>query len=435
MGQILTWFRKGFWTVLDQALYAGSNFVLNVLLIDALTENAYGAFAVAFSVFLFFGTIHTGIITEPMLVFGAGRFRSRFWSYVGILRKAHILFAVFSGIALALISFVVGRLGSPLVAEALLVLAVAQPFILFLWLMRRACYVLLRPQTSAFGGIIYMVLVLAAAYALQRTGSLTVTSALLVMSGTSLIGGLWILWRLRSNQSTGEDLTAAEAISEHRRYSGWATATGVLGWLPGNIPYIVLPLMVGTSAPGILKAIFNFMMPAAHAYAALSILLVPMFVRARESGRFRSFVFATAGLLIVANGLYWILLGVFGENLIQLLYKGKYVEYAGYLWFAGAYPFVSGLAVVVRTALRSLEKPNYVFWASVSSSITAATIGLLLIYYMGVVGAIIGFSLNMGVELAFMAYFFSVSSKAKDLQFVDDEEVGVAKTPSVVSTQ
>ena len=40
-------------------------------------------------------------------------------------------------IALLLIALVVDRLGSPLIAGTLLVLAFAQPFILFLWLMRR----------------------------------------------------------------------------------------------------------------------------------------------------------------------------------------------------------------------------------------------------------------------------------------------------------
>lgn len=405
-----SFFQKGSWTIVDQALFAGSNFVLNILLAEALPADEYGAFAVAFAVFLFIGTLHTGLFTEPMLVFGAGRFKERLGAYLAILRKAHVLFALGSCLLLALIALAVYRFGATDIAHTLLVLAFAQPFILFLWLMRRACYTILSPSTSALGGIIYMVILLSAAAAMRITGTLTVTAALILMSIGSLVGGLVIVIRLRRVDDT-ESLDASEVVAEHKKYSGWATATGVLGWLPGGIPYIILPLIAGAAAPGILRALVNFIMPAVQAYAALSILLVPMFVKARESGRFRKSVAATAGLLVAANGTYWILLGFFGGTLIDLLYGGKYIEYAGYLWIAGAYPFISGLAVVVRTALRSLELPNYVFWASVASAIAAGTVSLFLIIAYGVKGALIGISLNMAVELAMMTYYFRTSAR------------------------
>ncbi len=405
-----TIFQKGSWTIIDQALFAGSNFVLNILLAEALPAEEYGAFAIAFAVFLFVGTLHTGLLTEPMLVFGAGRFKERLGAYLALLRKAHVLFAVLSCLLLAVIALVVGRIGSTTIANTLLVLAFAQPFILFLWLMRRACYTLLSPRTSAIGGLIYMVILLSSAAVMSRTETLSVHAALILMSIGSLVGGVVIVLLLRRIDDTAS-LEASEVVAEHKKYSGWATATGVLGWLPGGIPYIILPFIAGASAPGILRALVNFIMPAVQAYAALSILLVPMFVRARASGRFRKSVTATAGLLIAANGSYWILLGLFGEPLINLLYGGKYVEYAGYLWIAGAYPFISGLAVVVRTALRSLELPNYVFWASVGSAVAAGTVSLFLIIAYGVQGALLGISLNMAVELVMMTYYFRTSAR------------------------
>jgi Na+-driven multidrug efflux pump len=60
----------------------------------------------------------------------------------------------------------------------------------------------------------------------------------------------------------------------------------------------------------------------------------------------------------------------------------------------------------------------YVFWASVGSSIAAATIGILLIYQFGVVGAIVGITFNMAIELAMMAYYFNRASQSARLSSV-----------------
>lgn len=49
---VFGWARKGFWAVLDQGLFAGSNFLVSVLLARWLEPASYGAFSVAYSVFL-----------------------------------------------------------------------------------------------------------------------------------------------------------------------------------------------------------------------------------------------------------------------------------------------------------------------------------------------------------------------------------------------
>lgn len=405
--------RKGAWTIVDQALFAGSNFVLNFLLIQAVTDEAYGAYAVAFAVFLFFGTLHTGLLTEPMLVFGAGRFSGGFRGYLAMLRKGHVAFGLAACVALAISGLIASLAGKLPLSNALYAAALAQPFILFLWLMRRACYVKLKPVWSAIGGIVYAVVLLGGVAVMAGLSILTVPLVFGLMGFGSLVGGLWILlWLRRRLPDDTEQISRPQVMTEHRRYVGWAVATGVLAWLPSNIPFLILEFAHGSAAPGILKAMLNFIMPAAHVYAALSILLVPVFVRARAQGRLKSLVNATAVALVVANLAYWVLIGSFGPELITLLYRGKYLEYSDYLWLAGLYPIVSGVAVVVRTALRALERPNFVFWSSVVSSACALTLTFYLIVRFGVPGAIVGISINMAVELIWMFIQFRKSNPA-----------------------
>src|SRR5438552_11552208 len=95
---------KGAWAVTDQALFAGSNFILNIVLARWLTPDGYGAFGVAFAVFLLLGTLHTSLLTEPMIVFGAGRFRDRAAQYLGLLLYGHMIFALPCSLLLAVAS-------------------------------------------------------------------------------------------------------------------------------------------------------------------------------------------------------------------------------------------------------------------------------------------------------------------------------------------
>ena len=56
--------------MLDQGLISGSNFVIGVLLARWLLPAQYGAYALAFSVFLLVSFLHQALLTEPQRVFG-----------------------------------------------------------------------------------------------------------------------------------------------------------------------------------------------------------------------------------------------------------------------------------------------------------------------------------------------------------------------------
>ena len=71
LSKLLAWGTKGSLAILDQGLFAWAHFLLSILLARWLTPTEYGAFALAYSIFLLFGAFHTALLTEPMMVFGA----------------------------------------------------------------------------------------------------------------------------------------------------------------------------------------------------------------------------------------------------------------------------------------------------------------------------------------------------------------------------
>ena len=405
----IRWLGKGFWAVADQGLFASSNFVLNILLARWLSPQDYGAFAAMFAVFLLVGTIHTGLLTEPMLVFGSARYKDRLSEYLGTLLGGHLGFSVLSGLLLLLASLGFVLAGSSALSMVLLALTLAGPFILLLWLMRRACYIRLEPHLAASGGALYMILLLAGAYALYLLEWLTAASALCVMGFSSLVVSLWLAVRLHVKRppSFRRGKLPYNALIDHWRYGRWSVATQALTWAPGNIYFLLLPLWGGLEASASLRALWNCVLPANMAIAALSTLLIPSLTRARGEAGFGTLVRYSMVLFVFGSVLYWLFVGLFHNSLIAWLYGGQYGEDAQLLWVLGLAPLAVGVGSVLGAALRAVERPDQVFWAYAFSSILALTLGVTLMFAWGVVGAAVGLVAYTAATAGVMAYLFS----------------------------
>jgi O-antigen/teichoic acid export membrane protein len=393
---------------LDQGLFATSNFAVSVLLARWLSANGYGAFSVGFAIFILVGVVHTAILSEPMLVFGSGKYKDRLPDYLSTLVYGHLGFAALGSLVLAITSAGFALFGSGSLSGVLLALAITEPFILFLWLMRRACYARLEPHLAASGGAIYMLLMLGGAYVLYERGWLSAESVFGVMGISSLVVGLWLAMRLGLKRMPlrGNDL-ARGSLENHWAYGRWSIANEALNWVPMNIYYLMLPLWGGLAAGAYLKALMNLIMPMSQAIWALSILLLPVLVRARGEdragtghARFNSRVRLALIPFVLGPFLYWLLLGLFNYPLVSWLYDGRYTEHAALLWILGLSPVVASVKQVMGQSLRALERPDRLFWAYMLSATVTLTFGTGLVWIWGVVGAAIGFLVSQGITAA-----------------------------------
>jgi O-antigen/teichoic acid export membrane protein len=377
-------FKKGFWAVADQGLFAGSNCVVNVMLARWLSPKEYGEFATAFAAFLALGVIHTALLTEPMLVFSPERYRDRHKHYFGTLIYGHILVALGASLVLFAGGWFLGRQGQIDLSHALYGFAAAGPFILFLWLMRRMCYGQLNPRRAATGGVLYLVLMMSALAVTHRFTTLTVSLALTIIGGSSLLSGLWLGFRhidLRPPAEMFRDVTV-----EHFRYGRWATATQILGFIPGNVYYFLLPNLATIEQSGALRALTNLFMPLIQANTALCLLLLPAFVRTQGTAQGKRL--HRWSLLILAGGplIYWVIVGSFAHQAINLVYGGKFLAYSGLLWIIGLQPVIAGAAGVYASLLRARGKVNAVFWGGFVAAVGAVTFGVALTKMYGLAG-------------------------------------------------
>ena len=416
---IKRWLSKGFWAVSDQGFFATSNFVLNILLARWLAPQEYGAFSVTFAIFLFVGSVHSAIFAEPLLVFGSGKYKERLPEYMGALVYGHAAFAALGSLVLLLTSAGFALAGLTSLSSVLLALAFAEPFILLLWLMRRACYARFEPRLAASGGAWYMAIMLAGAWILYSREWLSAGSALGVMAISSLVVSSWLAWRLRIRLPVlRTDEIVRDAFVDHWRYGRWSIGNQALNWVPMNVFYLILPVWGGLAAAASFKALMNLIMPMLQAVWALSILLLPSLVWARDEGRDR--LNARLGFALIpfvaGPALYWLLLGIFHQPLVSWLYDGQYADRASLLWILGLSPIAASVKQVLSQSLRALERPDWLFLAYSVSAIVAVTLGTGLVYLWGIVGAGMALVICQVVTaaLALISYLRLQRSHARD---------------------
>ncbi|HWP83573.1 MAG TPA: hypothetical protein VNN17_00145 [Terriglobia bacterium] len=380
--------------VLDQGLFAGAHFALNVLLARWLSPESYGAFALSYSIFLFVAAVHTALITEPMMVFGSGKYRENASSYLGSLLGGHAALTVAGAMVLAVIAAACAGIYSPEVRRTLFTLSVCLFPLLLLWVTRRAFYFDFRPGWAVVGGVIYFLLLVTFAGGLYRAGLLSSATGVLSMAGASLLAVGLHLGRLRPSWAAGGRGLLLEVFREHWRYGRWALGSAFVSWFPMNIYYLALPLWRGLEEAGSLRALMNLANPLLHSITAISLLLFPVLVRHQQKGRrdlmaragwrfFWLFAFGSAAYL----GPLWL----FQREVFEILYGGKYAADSGWpLLLAGALPVGCAGTVVLGNILRACERPDGVFWSYLVASPLAVGMGLALSARFGLSGALAG---------------------------------------------
>ena len=397
------WLRRGAWTLADQALFAGANFVVSVLLARWLTPEGFGAYTVAFTVFLLLGTLHAGYLVEPMLVFGASRFERRLEKYLRILISGHARFSLVAGALLGVGAVVAWTSGQWVLGHALAAFAAGQALILFQWLMRSACYVRTQPHISALTGVVYAGIMLAGVAILNTHGWLSEATAIGLMAGASLAAGTLIAAKLGVPRRWPDDpALVRETVRKHRSYGGWAASTGALEWYHGFLPFLLLPLVGGLHETGALRAVFNLALPVLHVFHAVAHLLVPVFVRARVAGTTRRVATGVGIGLLAVTAVYAVAIEAGGPALMHWLYDGKYDDYSGLLWMVALLPVGLAVSNVGQALLRAQERPEAVFAARAGASAVATTLGAALVATLGVAGALLADLASSLTEAAVM---------------------------------
>jgi len=380
------WATKGGLAVLDQALFAGTNFLVNILLARWLEPEGYGAFALGYSLFLLLGTLHTALWTEPMMVYGAKRFREAFGPYQGVLIGDHWRFGFAAALLFLSAALAFAGLGRRELALSFGGLAVAAPTVLYLWLVRRGAYVHLEPRLAAFGGALYLVIYLLLAFFLLRLGFLNEATAYLAMGLAALLAGKAILWRLP--KGTGQAVDPREVRTLHWTYGRWALLAGLLSWIPGNFYLWALGAAHGLDATAKYRALGILVTPIVNFNQAAQNVFLPHLAE-KNHGVGKRRVFALQLTAQLAFGLPLAVgIAFYGERLIEALYLDKYRAFTNELIPLGLNILVLTFMTAFTTQLKAEEQTRVISLVWGISALLSLLVGSALIISLEVEGAL-----------------------------------------------
>lgn len=354
--QLRGWIVKGGFAVTDQALFSGSNFILNILLARWLAPEEYGAFAVALSVFYLLAGLHTAVLTEPMMVFGSGKYRENFQKYLGLLLYGHCGISVVVALALGIAAFVFAHYGSPAMACAFAGLAVASPFLLLLWLVRRACYVPMKPVWATVGSGVNLVVTLVGLFLLWQAALLSSFSGLVLLAIAAVAASISLSFFLRP-QVVGfaGNPTPAMVFGDHWGYGSWNLVGMLAYWASGQILIVLIPIFLGLAASAALGAVLNLYRPLNLVMQSIGLTILPIFGKLANHGSQRLFLRKTSLAIAVVGGivaLYGIIVTCLAHPLLNLLYAGSYDDYIFLIPIAAIWTTGSAVTGIIASALK-----------------------------------------------------------------------------------
>lgn len=413
------WATKGSLAILDQGLISGSNFLIGILLARWLVPAEYGAFSLAFSVFLFLSYVYQSLLSEPQGVFSGAAYSQCLRGYLKALLGIQAMVTVFGLVLLggsaAIVYFMGKGDGLP---GALAGVAIASPCILFFWLMRRAYYMNLAPGRAALGAFFYFLLTTGGLFVAYRKAWISPFSAYLLMAIGALGTGFFLLTQV--NKALPPDAvpppTAAQAWKKHWEYGRWALAVSVVTWIPYYMYYPLVSAFHGMAAAGQLRALMNLSLPMEQTYTALSILFLPYAARqCREKGIAASGpLVRNITLLFVGGGIaYWAVLLPFKNVAFHLLYGGKYMEVAPLIPYLAIGATLWSAAFGPAILLRAIESPDSIFYARVVASVLSLVVGVPLAKWFGLWGVVA--SLIVANFAAFLISMYILQQKAKSI--------------------
>lgn len=389
------WATKGGLAILDQGLISGSNFLIGILLARWLVPGEYGAFSLAFSVFLLVSYVYQSLLSEPQAVFSGSAYRQCLRGYLKALLSIQLVVTIFGLVLLGGSAAVVYYMGeADGLPGALAGVAIASPCILFFWLLRRSYYMNLAPARAAMGAFIYFVLVVSGLIVAYKKALISPFSAYLLMAIGALATALFLLTQVKKvlPPDACDPPTARQAWQKHWDYGRWALGVSVVTWIPYYMYYPLVSAFRGMAAAGQLKALMNLSLPMEQSYTALAILFLPYAARVcREKGISSSGPLVRRIIMLFVGGavLYWGLLIPFKGVVFHVLYGGKYMEVAPLIPYVALGTTMWSAAFGPAILLRAIESPHLIFYARLVASVLSLVVGVPATKIFGLWGVVI----------------------------------------------
>jgi O-antigen/teichoic acid export membrane protein len=420
---------RGIWALGDQALLSAGNFLTNILLIRHLAPEAFGNFAVLFSVLLFLNNLHASLVTYPLSV-TAGKdddaaLRRRTRGAMAIALMLGVPFAAAAGGAAACI----GHAALVPWVVAAMVLWQAQETL------RRSMMARLQHHRAIPGDAVSYLGQVVAIGLLAHFHTLTVAHAFGAIALTSAVAMLLQAMQLklgRLDTTTPRRLDETVSLGEQwRQYwslGRWVLMSNLIGLVTVYATPWILRYFHGAGSVAAYQALSNLLGVSNPVVSSMAGLIVPAVAKAKadcderlpadptplqrhqhdvlcvRTGGVAASRYGMQGLTLLLP--YYAVLMLLPHTALHLFY-GKNSPYLGYASLLRLFVLVYGLyyvSQVVFGLFNGLGRSRWSFYAQLCAAVANAVVCLPLAIVVGMVGAIWGGVVPMLAQLTVAAF-------------------------------
>ena len=395
----------------DQGIVSGTRFVTSVLIGRFCGPEDLGYYTIAFALLLLAMAVQESLISKPYTVFSARRDRERNSVYEGNVFMQHGALVLLA-MTTCLLSAVFLRLsyaGDTRLPLVLLLLTAILPFTLLWDLLRRLFFARFKMIDAVFLDTALAFLQLGLLVGLAYIGTLSLTTAMLCIAGSSALVSLaWLFVWLRSFPATLR--FSPPDWSQNWRFGNWILAGQVLGTLHGYAVPWVLTFAANIASTGVFVAAQSVVLLANPMMLGIGNWLGPRASHAMVEGgkqQVRKLILQVSGLVLAAMGLLAGIMYLFGAMALEFLFGPAYADQQLLVSVLGLCPIFWSLTVVLGTGLTVLERTKTVFWGSVLGVVLTLLLVVPLTWTGGIVGGAIALLLGSAAGTLHLLWYFN----------------------------
>jgi O-antigen/teichoic acid export membrane protein len=410
-GRAWFWLTRGILASADQGLNSGANFVVSILLARWLSAEHYGAYVLAFSVFVFTTAVHQALVLEPMSIFGASLDGPQRSDYLWALFRIQVIAGTVIGALMAISAVIVSTLAvSTQLGFALGGLALTSPCMLMFSFVRSASYLGLAPGPASACSFVYSSLVIGGVSLFHLYGWVSVF-LVFAWTGASAAVAAVLLWlQLKPAQPLQDRSVSMRAVCrDHWNYGRWPLLVVPLTLIRENLFLTFTGVYLGLRYAGVLQGMLNFVLPLTQLGTCLCRLFQPYLARiAAEKGSaaIRAGVLKVGILFTVVGAGYATCLYVFHGPLLHFLYADKFDKFSGLVSWMGLSGMFYIAGYVPSLGLRSIQSPSSIVIAYAGSALASFVIGIPLMWRFHMGGAVVGLCISNLVAFILAAEIF-----------------------------
>jgi len=396
----------------DQGFSVGGMFLVNVALARTQTKEEYGIFALSYSVFTFLAGLHNAAVLEAYTIYGSGRYHRSFPAYAWLLWRSNLLLGLGAAAVLTLLWGLLSWTAPTLGSRTVLGLALACGILLTASFVRRTFYMRRRPDLAARFSAAYFVICGGLLWLSLRLGTLNGFYAFAIAAVAWTVAAIFVMRELPERAGGPAFLELEPKYwAEHWKYSRWVLVTALVFQFTTQAYYWLAAGYLSVKEVADLRAMYNLVAPVEQLFGAVTLLILPLlslrYATRQMAGVVPLWKRYCAGWLAV-TGAFAGFMNVFARPLMHALYGGKFDDLASLVGTLALLPVVMGIGNTMNAALKSIEKPQAVFYAYVMSGVATFLVGIPLVTRLGLRGAVYGMLASAGaytvaLGIAFLA--------------------------------